>query len=213
MGSIKQVLDMVEVWDRQRKAILDAVEAGRVQRSKVLAFANPPPHDPWRLLSRRYSSKQRLATARAVAARMSTRFKDPRVVAAIREHRSPDRWLREQVFPEALWLAAAERYKAQPIRLGKHWVGGRRQPVIPLELAWPNAIRWLRQRARRLAEEIILDEAPRVRLSPRERDLFRHLQATAASPSTRAAAEALGIDRSTIRTMRQRLFRKGGKVQ
>jgi len=192
------------------KWAFDVVEVLEQQRAKVLAFANPPPHDSWRLLSRRYSCKQRLATARAVARRMSTRFKNPAVVAALRAHRGTDRWLREEVFPHALLLAAAERWKAQPIRLGKRWVGGGRRPVVPMSLAWPNAIRWLKQRARRIAEETILEAAPRVRLSARERELVRHLQASA---PLHAAAEEMGIDPSTVRTMAQRLVRKRGKVQ
>jgi DNA-binding CsgD family transcriptional regulator len=145
---------------------------------------------------------------------MSTRFKDPAVKAALRERGSgTDRWLREVVFPQALLLAAQERYTAQRVRLGKDWVGGRQRPVVPMSLAWPNAVRWLKQRARRLAAEQILHSALYVRHSRKEVELLRHLRAQVPFA---AIAEHMDISPSTLRTMRSRLqakFRKRGKVQ
>lgn len=211
MATIKQFFDDLE---RSSNQLRQAVEAAGRSARIVALLATTHPHDPWRLLSRRYSPKQRHTAARAVAARMSTRFKEPRIKAALtaeaRARRQGgqsgvDRWLREDVFPKALLLAAAERYKAQPIRLGKDWVGGRRQPVVPMELAWTNTIRWLKQRARRLAEEIILESAPQVRHSPGERELLKHLQAGLGAPG---AAEQMGVSTSTTRTMLQRLRTK-----
>jgi hypothetical protein len=218
MATTKWVLDLpdprafIEHLCRPYEEFRKCIAAAETAREQFQALLNPPVRDPWRLLSRRYSRAQRFATARAVAARMSTRFKNPEVVAALCQRRGADRWLHEEVFPQALLLAAAERHKAQRIRLGKRWVNGSHRPVVPMQLGWPNTVRWLKQHARRLAEEIILEAAPRVRrLSPRERELVLHLQ-TRAMPLS-VVAEEMGIDPSTLRTMAHRLVRKGAKVQ
>ena len=216
MTTTKWVLDLpdnrafIEHLCRPYEEFRKFIAAAETVQDQVQAFFAPPVHDPWRLLSRHYNLRQRRATARAVAARMSTRFKNPAIVEALCTRRGADRWLREEVFPQALLLAAAERYTARPIRLGKRWVSGSRRPVVPMHLAWPNAVRWLKQHARRFAEEIILEAAPRVRLSARERELVRHLQTHALLSG---AAEEMGIDPSTARTMAHRLVRKRAKVQ
>jgi hypothetical protein len=116
MTTFKQFLDDFE---RSTRPFREAVESVRRSAQIFAALATTHPHDPWRLLSRQYSPKQRHTAARAVAARMSTHFKEPRIKVALRAEAKArrqagqsgvDRWLREEVFPQALLLAAAERY-------------------------------------------------------------------------------------------------------
>jgi DNA-binding CsgD family transcriptional regulator len=82
-----------------------------------------------------------------------------------------------------------------------------------MELAWMNTVRWLRQRARHIAERVILDAASeswttRGRLAPRERELWDHL---CAGLKPADAAIEMGVSRSAVYTMLQR-FKTKGKV-
>ncbi len=174
--------------------------------------------DPsWRLLMPRHSSKQRHAAARAIAATISTHFRNPHVVAALAKRGGgTDRWLREHIFPEALLLAAAEFRRNHPtrIRLGRWWLKSA-QPMGPMELTARQIRHWVRQRARAIAEAIILERASSAwgtrarRLSPRERELVRLL---VQDSSRAAAARRLNVKPSTLRNMLRRVRLKNPEM-
>jgi DNA-binding CsgD family transcriptional regulator len=105
-----------------------------------------------------------VTTAARHRAFLSTGFRRPEVQRALREKADElggraalGRWLREQIYPDAIALALTERGKRW-IRLGVHWLKDerdRRLLVHPAELPREKFLAWLRQATRRHAEEII----------------------------------------------------------
>jgi hypothetical protein len=70
-------------------------------------------------------------------------------------------WTRSKMLVPAILRAAEDRYTPQPVRIGNNWIDGSRRPVIPMNLPWDMAHRWLRQKAARNFEEFLVGPKPR----------------------------------------------------
>jgi hypothetical protein len=164
------------------------------------------------LLRKKAAASARNKAASEIAEELPTRFANPRVRRTLRRNRKSATDVR-QYFVAALLLAAQEARQPQRIRLGRRWVkhnNGDVSNLAPVNLMPPEAARWLIQRARQVAERMILDDAvgplPSNR-SPRERELEALLQR---DPNRSRAAAKMGITNSTLRVFLHRVKRKSG---
>jgi DNA-directed RNA polymerase specialized sigma24 family protein len=209
---IKEREVLLEKLEETRAVVESALRFGALrceaERNAAMVDEILRPTDPyWILLRSRSTSRQRRAAARKLAARMSTRFANPKVRAELRAMTRPgglQRWLREEVFVPALLEAARERRRPQRIRLGTKWIkdaSGRIARVRPMERSIPFLRYWLSTRARALAEERILGGRRLGHLSARQRELLLLLQP---HPDYADVAERMGVTPEAVRQLAAR---------
>jgi hypothetical protein len=182
-------------------------------------------------------NEERWEAASRLATSFSAKFRDPAAARVIREERAnrgrpaAQRWLREQVFPEAIMLVFAHLNEPRYMKLGSKWVLSRRIPMDPENaLTSSDFRRWFRQEVRNSAEAILLERSyPRpldtethpptwepgwsldpvyesaallrkagVRLSPKQRELLKHLASGVPVSQVHAV---MGISPATSRVM------------
>jgi len=127
------------------------------------------------LQPKRFGWRKRRRAAREIAARMSTRFVNPKARLEVGKGSQTQRtqWVREALFVPALLEAAREWRRPRYLRLGRTWVTnakGTKALVSPGDLSVDVVRGWLQSRAYAIAETKILGPRALRPLTDKQRD-------------------------------------------